>query len=174
MLSKADIYSKWLASKLEARQLALSNPKCAEIDGDVIGNDDDVSQQKSTKGIYTYVPKIINNFVSLVLIFYMIENETITEPPTKRRRSARNSLASTNSTTVSKPKQTKNTSKNGIAKNSTESALAMVDHTKARATRQPQTIVNCTMREYQLVGLDWLISLFENGLNGILADEMVF
>ena len=70
MLSKADIYSKWLASKLEARQLALSNPKFAEIDGDVIGNDDDVSQQKSTKGIYTYVPKIINNFVSLVLIFY--------------------------------------------------------------------------------------------------------
>ncbi|KAG2225016.1 hypothetical protein INT45_003216, partial [Circinella minor] len=29
-----------------------------------------------------------------------------------------------------------------------------------------------TLREYQHVGLDWLASLYANGLNGILADEM--
>ena len=29
------------------------------------------------------------------------------------------------------------------------------------------------MRDYQIRGLNWLISLFENGINGILADEMV-
>ena len=29
------------------------------------------------------------------------------------------------------------------------------------------------MRDYQIQGLNWLISLFENGINGILADEMV-
>ncbi|KAI8984238.1 SNF2 family N-terminal domain-containing protein [Mycotypha africana] len=29
-----------------------------------------------------------------------------------------------------------------------------------------------TLREYQHVGLDWLASLYKNGLNGILADEM--
>ena len=28
------------------------------------------------------------------------------------------------------------------------------------------------MREYQLKGVQWLISLHKNGLNGILADEM--
>jgi ATP-dependent DNA helicase len=28
------------------------------------------------------------------------------------------------------------------------------------------------LRDYQIVGLNWLISLYENGLNGILADEM--
>ena len=28
------------------------------------------------------------------------------------------------------------------------------------------------MREYQVHGLNWMISLYENGLNGILADEM--
>ena len=28
------------------------------------------------------------------------------------------------------------------------------------------------MRDYQLAGVEWLISLWENGLNGILADEM--
>jgi len=29
------------------------------------------------------------------------------------------------------------------------------------------------MRDYQIHGLNWLISLYENGINGILADEMV-
>ena len=28
------------------------------------------------------------------------------------------------------------------------------------------------MRDYQIRGLNWLISLYENGINGILADEM--
>ncbi|MGH0152423.1 UNVERIFIED_CONTAM: hypothetical protein FKN15_049185, partial [Acipenser sinensis] len=33
--------------------------------------------------------------------------------------------------------------------------------------------VKCgTMRDYQIRGLNWLISLYENGINGILADEM--
>jgi hypothetical protein len=30
------------------------------------------------------------------------------------------------------------------------------------------------MRSYQLEGLNWLIGLYENGMHGILADEMVF
>ena len=34
-------------------------------------------------------------------------------------------------------------------------------------------IKNGTMRDYQIQGLNWLISLYENGINGILADEMV-
>jgi SNF2 family DNA or RNA helicase len=29
------------------------------------------------------------------------------------------------------------------------------------------------MRDYQLAGLNWMIKLYENGINGILADEMV-
>jgi SWI/SNF-related matrix-associated actin-dependent regulator of chromatin subfamily A member 5 len=29
-----------------------------------------------------------------------------------------------------------------------------------------------TMRDYQIDGLNWLISLYNNGINGILADEM--
>lgn len=30
-----------------------------------------------------------------------------------------------------------------------------------------------TLREYQHIGLDWLVTMYEKGLNGILADEMV-
>lgn len=29
------------------------------------------------------------------------------------------------------------------------------------------------LREYQMQGLNWLIHLYDNGINGILADEMV-
>ncbi|VDK63136.1 unnamed protein product, partial [Onchocerca ochengi] len=33
-------------------------------------------------------------------------------------------------------------------------------------------LVKGALREYQMVGLDWLVTLYDNGLNGILADEM--
>ena len=33
-------------------------------------------------------------------------------------------------------------------------------------------MVNGTLKEYQITGLEWLVSLYNNKLNGILADEM--
>ncbi|ERF73907.1 hypothetical protein EPUS_05919 [Endocarpon pusillum Z07020] len=40
------------------------------------------------------------------------------------------------------------------------------------ATQQPELVTGGQMREYQLEGLEWLKSLWMNGLCGILADEM--
>lgn len=40
------------------------------------------------------------------------------------------------------------------------------------ATQQPDLVTGGKMREYQLEGLEWLKSLWMNGLCGILADEM--
>ena len=40
------------------------------------------------------------------------------------------------------------------------------------ATQQPELVTGGKMREYQLEGLEWLKSLWMNGLCGILADEM--
>lgn len=37
---------------------------------------------------------------------------------------------------------------------------------------QPRMVSGGEMKDYQLDGLEWLVSLYENGLNGILADEM--
>lgn len=34
-------------------------------------------------------------------------------------------------------------------------------------------VISGTMRSYQVQGLNWMVSLHHNGLNGILADEMV-
>jgi len=36
----------------------------------------------------------------------------------------------------------------------------------------PYYIQNGELRDYQIRGLNWMISLYENGINGILADEM--
>lgn len=38
---------------------------------------------------------------------------------------------------------------------------------------QPSILTGGKLTDYQMDGLNWLISLYETGLNGILADEMV-
>ena len=37
---------------------------------------------------------------------------------------------------------------------------------------QPNILVGGTLKEYQVKGLQWMISLYNNNLNGLLADEM--
>ncbi|XP_013411637.1 SWI/SNF-related matrix-associated actin-dependent regulator of chromatin subfamily A member 5 [Lingula anatina] len=41
-----------------------------------------------------------------------------------------------------------------------------------RFDESPKYIVDGEMRDYQIRGLNWMISLYEHGINGILADEM--
>ena len=38
--------------------------------------------------------------------------------------------------------------------------------------KQPSIMTGGQLRDYQLEGLNWMIRLQENGINGILADEM--
>lgn len=38
---------------------------------------------------------------------------------------------------------------------------------------QPKLVTGAELRDYQLEGISWLDQLYRNGLNGILADEMV-
>ena len=45
-------------------------------------------------------------------------------------------------------------------------------HLKSEEVRQPSIIVGGDLKEYQLSGLQWLVSLYNNKLNGILADEV--
>jgi len=37
---------------------------------------------------------------------------------------------------------------------------------------QPKLVTGCRMKDYQISGMQWLVTLYQNGLNGILADEM--
>jgi SWI/SNF-related matrix-associated actin-dependent regulator of chromatin subfamily A member 5 len=48
------------------------------------------------------------------------------------------------------------------------------EHQATFLTSQPTTLGFGKMREYQLEGLNWMIRLQENGVNGILADEVSY
>ena len=41
-----------------------------------------------------------------------------------------------------------------------------------QAQQELVPLIKGTLRAYQLKGITWLISLYQNGLNGILADQM--
>ncbi|UZJ54341.1 hypothetical protein CBS101457_003661 [Exobasidium rhododendri] len=41
-----------------------------------------------------------------------------------------------------------------------------------RITEQPKILIGGTLKDYQIKGLQWMVSLYNNRLNGILADEM--
>jgi ATP-dependent helicase STH1/SNF2 len=43
---------------------------------------------------------------------------------------------------------------------------------KETITEQPSILVGGKLKDYQLKGLQWMVSLYNNNLNGILADEM--
>lgn len=45
-------------------------------------------------------------------------------------------------------------------------------HRTAEHVVQPKMLKGGDLKEYQMAGLQWLVSLYNNNLNGILADEM--
>lgn len=69
-----------------------------------------------------------------------------------------------------KTKSTKGPKSSKHAKSKTRAALENAQ--TAHNQTQPRLVSGCSMKDYQLDGLEWLVSLYENGLNGILADEM--
>eukprot|EP00899_Mesostigma_viride_P015626 jgi/Mesvir1/24064/Mv10789-RA.3 len=56
-------------------------------------------------------------------------------------------------------------------KDSNDKYYAMA-HTVDESVEQPSILVGGNLRTYQLLGLRWMVSLYNNKLNGILADEM--
>ncbi|KAI0296669.1 SNF2 family N-terminal domain-containing protein [Russula brevipes] len=49
---------------------------------------------------------------------------------------------------------------------------AVAHRIKEKVTRQPSLLIGGTLKDYQVKGLQWMVSLYNNRLNGILADEM--
>ena len=48
-----------------------------------------------------------------------------------------------------------------------------VTHRRVEEVSQPALLKGGALKEYQLAGLQWMVSLYNNQLSGILADEMV-
>lgn len=49
---------------------------------------------------------------------------------------------------------------------------AVAHRISERITKQPSLLIGGTLKDYQVKGLQWMVSLYNNKLNGILADEM--
>lgn len=55
-------------------------------------------------------------------------------------------------------------------KHSTQSYISVTCKIKEEVKEQPKMLIGGTLKNYQLIGLQWLVSLYNNNLNGILAD----
>ncbi|KAG7459509.1 hypothetical protein MATL_G00211400 [Megalops atlanticus] len=53
-----------------------------------------------------------------------------------------------------------------------QSYYAVAHAVTEKVERQSSLLVNGQLKQYQIKGLEWLVSLYNNNLNGILADEM--
>ena len=51
---------------------------------------------------------------------------------------------------------------------------AVAHGVREKVTKQPVILVGGTLKESQVKGLQWMVSLYNNKLNGILVGEMVF
>lgn len=66
----------------------------------------------------------------------------------------------------------------GVEQELTDEDLEKIDYyevahrIKEPVTKQASIMVGGTLKEYQIKGLQWMVSLVNNNLNGILADEM--
>ena len=57
-------------------------------------------------------------------------------------------------------------------KNSNKIYYNLTHSTREEIKEQPSLLEGGVLKNYQLVGLQWLVSLYNNKLNGVLADEM--
>lgn len=57
-------------------------------------------------------------------------------------------------------------------KNSNKVYYNLTHTTKEEINVQPSLLEGGALKSYQLIGLEWLVSLYNNKLNGVLADEM--
>uniref|UniRef100_A0A667ZEE3 SWI/SNF related BAF chromatin remodeling complex subunit ATPase 4a n=1 Tax=Myripristis murdjan TaxID=586833 RepID=A0A667ZEE3_9TELE len=53
-----------------------------------------------------------------------------------------------------------------------QSYYAVAHAVTEKVEKQSSLLVNGQLKQYQIKGLEWLVSLYNNNLNGILADEM--
>lgn len=69
-------------------------------------------------------------------------------------------------------KKSKKSNGEALQKAQVKDAKLRKDAKKIIFTQPPNLSKDCTLKDYQLEGVRWLASLFENGVSGILADEV--
>ncbi|KAF6072606.1 SNF2 N-terminal domain family protein [Candida albicans] len=98
------------------------------------------------------------------------KNESDTQPIKKRRKTKPKSKSTANGKQDIVSMLSTNISDS--TKSTREAIEKSQNSSKITNNKQPKLITGGQLKDYQMDGLEWLITLFQNGLNGILADEM--
>jgi ATP-dependent DNA helicase len=69
-------------------------------------------------------------------------------------------------------KKSKKNDGGAALKSAQEKHASIVAGSKPIFLQPPNLAEGCVLKDYQLEGVRWLVSLFENGVSGILADEV--
>ncbi|KAI3405653.2 IRC5 [Candida oxycetoniae] len=144
LIEKSQIYSKIIADNI--LQTTLENQKQpqekAVVTNDDNDDNDDVSQQKKKR-------RKTNN---------------------RKLKQPKRDIVAMMSTKIS---ESTKTTRDQIEKSqSYHSTVDEQQQQQQQQQKQPKLITGGTLKNYQLDGLEWLVTLYQNGLNGILADEM--
>jgi ATP-dependent DNA helicase len=100
---------------------------------------------------------------------------TTSQAPNPRRQSGRDASDLSKAQTGSKRARDETHDADGNAKrlkSDDQVSTSLSDQENVPRFKQPEDITGAKLRDYQLVGVEWLTSLWANGVNGILADEM--
>ena len=96
------------------------------------------------------------------------KNELDTQPIKRRKTKPKSKSTSGKQDIVSML----STNISDSTKSTREAIEKSQNSSKITNNKQPKLITGGQLKDYQMDGLEWLITLFQNGLNGILADEM--
>lgn len=105
-----------------------------------------------------------------------IDENKVLQSPKKSERSRKSRVSKDESPDkVSKNKRARNSINDkidGTGAGAKEERPSGLESQNFNQMQQPPNLVGGKLMPYQLEGLQWLISLWENGISGILADEM--
>lgn len=91
---------------------------------------------------------------------------------TRHRRSEKDGGMENDSSNVDQKKRRRARSKSIDESHLMEDGMDEGEEECDRLTVQPSNLKGGQLKDYQLIGLNWMISLHDIGINGILADEM--
>jgi ATP-dependent helicase STH1/SNF2 len=134
--------------------------------------------QETKNGRLKFLLNETDNYIAA--INKMIQEQRTTAPTAATTTSTATAAAAAEEGTAAAPPANANleSASTAIADLLAPSATATVKnyysstHRRVEIVSQPRMLKGGDLKEYQLSGLQWLVSLYNNNLNGILADEM--
>jgi len=149
----SDVEGTWLArSRARKAQLAaVRNKEKAELD---------VTQNKNAKDRLAYLMRQTDIFAHFI------------RPANDEGPSTSAAAQGQGSSRRTKGRMTERQEDELLLQSTQDAEAPGASGSGTRLVAQPACISNGTMRAYQLEGLNWMIKLYEHGINGILADEM--